>query len=53
MEFMDELIMLPCEFFSLSQTAFVHVRPAQLCTENGDLHVQCCGSCMVSEKFSV
>jgi len=35
MEFMDEPILLPSELFSLSKAAFVHVRPAQLCTENG------------------
>ena len=32
---MDEPILLPSELFSLSKAAFVHVRPAQLCTENG------------------
>jgi len=29
MEFMDETISLPFELFSLTETAFVHVRPAQ------------------------
>ena len=28
-------IPLSCELCSLSKAAFVHVRPAQLCTENG------------------
>ena len=35
MEFVVGTISRACELFSLSQAAFVHVRPAQLCTENG------------------
>jgi len=34
MEFVDGTISLSCELCSLSKAAFVHVRPAQLCTEN-------------------
>ena len=35
MEFVVRTISLSCELFSLSETAFVHVGPVQLCTENG------------------
>ena len=35
MEFVVGAISLSCELCSLSKAAFVHVRPAQLCTENG------------------
>ena len=35
MEFVVRTISLSCELCSLSKAAFVHVRPAQLCTENG------------------
>jgi len=35
MEFVVGTISLSCELCSLSKAAFVHVRPAQLCTENG------------------
>ena len=35
MEFVAGTCSLSCELFSLSKAAFVHVRPAQLCTENG------------------
>ena len=35
MEFVVETISLSCELFSFSKAAFVQVRPAQLCTENG------------------
>jgi len=35
MEFVVRTISLSCELFSLSKAAFVHVRQAQLCTENG------------------
>jgi len=35
MEFVVGTISRACELFSLSKAAFVHVRPAQLCTENG------------------
>jgi len=35
MEFVVGDISLLCELCSLSKAAFVHVRPAQLCTENG------------------
>jgi len=35
MEFVVGTISLSCELYSLSKAAFVHVRPAQLCTENG------------------
>jgi len=35
MEFVVGTISLSCEVRSLSKAAFVHVRPAQLCTENG------------------
>ena len=35
MEFVAGTISLPCELCSLSKAAFVHVRTAQLCTENG------------------
>ena len=34
-EFVMGNISLSCELCSLSEAAFVHVRPAQLCTENG------------------
>jgi len=34
-EFVIGTISLSCELCSLSKAAFVHVRPAQLCTENG------------------
>ena len=34
-EFVIGTISLSCELCSLSKDAFVHVRPAQLCTENG------------------
>ena len=35
MEFVVGTISLSGELFSLCKVAFVHVRPAQLCTENG------------------
>jgi len=35
MEFVVAVISLSCELCSLSKAAFVHVRPAQLCSENG------------------
>ena len=35
MEFVIGTISLSCELCSLFKAAFVHVRPAQLCTENG------------------
>jgi len=35
MEFMVGTISLLCELYSLSKAAFPHVKPAQLCTENG------------------
>jgi len=35
MEFVVRTISLSCELFSLSKAAFLHVGPAQLCTENG------------------
>jgi len=35
MEFVPGTISLSCELCSLSKAVFVHVRPAQLCTENG------------------
>jgi len=35
MEFVIKTNSLSCELFSFSKAAFVHVRPAQLCTENG------------------
>ena len=35
MEFVVGTISLSCELCSLSKAAFVHVRPAQLCTEIG------------------
>ena len=35
MEFVVGTISLSCDMCSLSKAAFVHVRPAQLCTENG------------------
>jgi len=35
MEFVDGTISLSCELRSLSKAAFVHVRPAELCTESG------------------
>jgi len=35
MEFVVGTISLSCELCSFSKAAFVHVRPAQLCTENG------------------
>jgi len=35
MEFVVATISLSCELCSLSKAAFVHVRLAQLCTENG------------------
>jgi len=35
MEFVVGTNSLSCELFSLSIASFVHVRPAQLCTENG------------------
>ena len=34
-EFVVGAISLSCELCSLSEAAFVYVRPAQLCTENG------------------
>jgi len=34
-EFVIGTISLTCELRSLSQAAFVHVKPTQLCTENG------------------
>jgi len=35
MEFVVGTISLSCELYSLSKAAFAHVRPAQLCAENG------------------
>jgi len=35
MELVVGTISLSCELFSLSEAAFVHMRLAQLCTENG------------------
>jgi len=35
MEFVVRTISLSWELFSLSKAAFIHVRPSQLCTENG------------------
>jgi len=37
MELVVETISLSCELFSFSKAAFLHVRLAQLCTENGVL----------------
>jgi len=34
-EFVVGTILRSCELFSLSKVAFIHVKPAQLCTENG------------------
>jgi len=34
MEFVVETISLSCDMCSLYKVAFVHVRPAQLCSEN-------------------
>jgi len=40
MEFVVGTISLSCDMCSLSKAAFVHVRPAQLWTENGiSIHV--------------
>jgi len=41
MEFVVGTISLSCELFSLSKGAFVHVRPAQLCMENGISFYMC------------
>jgi len=35
MEFVVGTILILCDMCSLSKAAFVHVRPAQLCSENG------------------
>jgi len=35
MEFVVGTISLSCDMCSLYKAAFIHVRPAQLCTENG------------------
>jgi len=35
MEFVVGTILLSCELFSLSKAVFVHMRPAQVYTENG------------------
>jgi len=35
MEFVVGTISLSCELFLLSEATFVHMRPAQFCTENG------------------
>jgi len=35
MEFVVGTVLLSCELFSLSEAAFVHVRPAQVYTESG------------------
>jgi len=35
MEFVVGTISLSCQLCSLSKAAFVQVKPAQLCTENG------------------
>jgi len=44
MEFVVGNISLSCGLFSLSKgDAFVHVRPAQLCTENGVSIYMCSG----------
>jgi len=40
-EFVIGTISLSCEMCSLSKAAFVHVRPAQLCTENGNSIYMC------------
>jgi len=41
MEFVVGTSSLSCELFSLSKAAFIHVGPAQLCTENGVLIYMC------------
>ena len=41
MEFVVGTISLSCELCSLSKAAFVHVRPAQLCTENSTSIYMC------------
>jgi len=43
MEFVVGTISLSCELCSLSKTAFVHVRPAQLCTEY-DISIDMCSA---------
>jgi len=40
-EFVVGTISLSCELYSLSKAAFVHMRPAQLCTENGVSFYMC------------
>jgi len=41
MEFVVGTISLSCELCSFSKAAFVHVRPAQFCTENGVSNYMC------------
>jgi len=41
MQFVVGPISLSCELCSLSKAAFVHVGPAQLCTENGVSFYMC------------
>jgi len=47
MEFVVGTISLSCELCSLSKADFVHVRPAQLCTENG-LSIYMCSAVEVA-----
>ena len=44
MEFVVGTISLSCELYSLSKAGFVHVRPAQWCTENGISIYMCSAS---------
>jgi len=41
MEFVVGTISLSCELCSLSKAAFIHVRLARLCTENGISNYMC------------
>ena len=48
MEFVVITISLSCELCSLSKAAFVHMRPAQLCTENG-ISIYMCSAVEVAQ----
>jgi len=53
MEFVVWTISLSCELCSLSEAAFVHEAGTIVYGKRYlDLHVQCCGSCMVCTGFS-
>jgi len=53
MEFVFGTISLSCELYSVSWSCFRSCVVRTIVYASGfDLHVQCCGSCMVSTEYS-